>query len=399
MARLLKVGMERLEELLKPVDVRSIDDSANTWNQCGGAGAPRCAAVIGCCAVSERGERGFFSDSKDVSAVDRRSLLGCGIAVAALVKLGSEELRRVASAVEQPRRYLDGEVIDHFRDRLATCKANDGAQGAATVLPAVLGILGVVDEHARAATPAVRRSLLAVGADAAEFAAWLYRDSREPVTASFWHDRAIEWAQEAGDLPMQGYVLLRKSQMAYEERDGLRVLTLARAAQHGPWQLPPKVRAEVTQQEALGMAMLGEPLALVQRKLDDARRLADADDAGDERYAHLGVRYDEGVHRLRAATCHLEAGRPGRAATLFGEVLSGGGLSRRDEGYFRARRASALALSGEPDDAAEEGVVAARLATTVGSGRTKRELARVLETLAPWHNRPGPRALREAVTS
>jgi hypothetical protein len=218
------------------------------------------------------------------------------------------------------------------------------------------------------------------------------------VTASFWHDRAIEWAHEAEILPMQGYVLLKKSQMAYEERDGLRVLTLAQAAQNGPWQLPSRVRAEVTQQEARGLAMLGEPFSVIERKIDDARRLVDAADSGDERYAHLGTYYDEGTHLLRTASCYIEAGKPAKAATLYGDVLAAGTLSRRDEGYFRARRAAALALSGEPDDAATEGLAAMQLVTELRSGRTRRELVRVVETLRPWHNRPGPRALREALT-
>jgi transcriptional regulator with XRE-family HTH domain len=302
-------------------------------------------------------------------------------------------------AMEDPRRYLDGPVIDYLSRQLVMCKADDGSMGPAAVLPVVLGILGAIEHHARAVTPAVRRSLLTVGADAAEFAAWLYRDSRDPVRASFWHDRAIEWAQESGDMPMQGYVLLKKSQMAYEERDGLRVLTFAQAAQYGPWQLPPRVRAEVTQQEARGLAMLGEPFSAVERKLEDARLLADTEDAGDERYAHLGAYYNEGAHMLRAASCYVEAGKPAKAAALFAEVLSSGNLSRRDQGYFRARYAGALALSGEPDDAAQEGLAAMQLVTEMGSNRTKRELVRVIQILAPWSSRPGPRALREAVTA
>ncbi len=334
-----------------------------------------------------------------MSPLNRRSLLTHGIAAAALPALGLDELQRVAAAMDDARRYLDGSVIDYFRRQLVMCKADDGSLGPAAALPVVLGILGAIEEHARAVTPDVRRSLLTVGSDAAEFAGWLYRDSHDPVTASFWHDRAIEWAQEAGDMPMQGYVLLKKSQMAYEERDGLRVLTLAQAAQYGPWQLPPRVRAEVTQQEARGLAMLGEPFSVVEQKLEDARRLVDATDSGDERYAHLGPYYDEDTHLLRAASCYIEAGKPAKAATLYGEVLGARNLSRRDEGYFRARRAAALALSGEPDDAAHEGLVAMQLVTEMRSSRTRRELVRVVETLNPWNNRPGPRTLREALTS
>jgi hypothetical protein len=57
---------------------------------------------------------------------------------------------------------------------------------------------------------------------------------------------------------MQGYVLLKKSQMAYDLRDAHRVVTFAGAAQSGPWQFTCKLRAEVTQQQAFGLAMTGE---------------------------------------------------------------------------------------------------------------------------------------------
>ncbi len=49
--------------------------------------------------------------------------------------------------------------------------------------------------------------------------------------AGYWRDRAIEWAQEAGDSVMQGYVLLKKSQAAWDDRDALGMRTLAQAVQ------------------------------------------------------------------------------------------------------------------------------------------------------------------------
>jgi hypothetical protein len=72
-------------------------------------------------------------------------------------------------------------------------------------------------------------------------------------------------------------------------------------------------------------------------------------------------------------------------------------LSRRDEGYFRARRAIAFALSGEPDDAAREGLASLRVATVTNSQRTTGELGRAVKLLTPWSSRPGPRELREAM--
>jgi hypothetical protein len=191
--------------------------------------------------------------------------------------------------------------------------------------------------------------------------------------------------------------MLGKSQMAYDERDARRVLTLAQAAQYGPWQLPSSVRAEVMQQEARGLAMAGESLSAIERKLDDARLLlagATPDDDPDNRRSSC---CNEGTLTLRNAICYVEAGKPHHAATLYRQALSTGKLSYRGNGYTLARLAFSLALAGEPDDAATAGLAAAQIATTTASQRTKRELMRSLETLKPWHNRPGPRALREAV--
>lgn len=220
-----------------------------------------------------------------------------------------------------------------------------------------------------------------------------------PERAALWYSRATEWAQEAGDTATQGYILLRKSQMAYEERDARRVLTLAQAAQYGPWQLPNYVRAEVTQQEARGLAMVGESMSTIERKLDDARLLLTSAMPDDDPDNHLDSYCNEGTLTLRNASCYIEAGKPHQAATLYRQALSTGQLSRRDRGYFLARFASSLALAGEPDDAATAGLEAVQIATATTSQRTKRELIRSLVTLKPWHNRPGPRTLREAVVA
>ena len=198
---------------------------------------------------------------------------------------------------------------------------------------------------------------------------------------------------------MQGYVLLKKSQMAYEERDAVRVLTLAQAALHGPWQLPAVVRAEVTQQEARGLAMVGEPMKLIERKLDDARSLLNTMKPPDQQPTRLGNHYNEQTLLLRTASCYVEAGEPHRAADLYGDALGAETLSRRDRGYFLARQAAALALGGRPDDAALVGLESVHLANEMASERTKRELRRVVDTLTPWSSRPGPRDLREAVAT
>lgn len=348
--------------------------------------------------VGEHPSGALTAAEQDTMPLSRRSLLVHGVAAATLPGLNTDETEHISRALENARRYSDAEIVASFKRQLDTCKANDGMLGSNRTLPAVLGMLGAIKVCAQDAKPDIRRALFAVGARGAEFAGWLCRDLHDQTRATFWHDRATEWAQLSGDLPMQGYVLLKKAQTAYDDRDAVNVLGFAEAAQSGPWRLPPKVRAEVAQQEARGLAMLGIPMLDVERKLEQSREyLSNTSKTNDD--SDLATHYSNSSLTLQTASCYIEAGKPLRAAMLYGEILNTGVLSTRDQGYFLARRASALALSGEPDDAASIGLQAADLAAATSSARTRRELGRTIVTLQPWASRPAPRALREALTT
>lgn len=344
---------------------------------------------------SSVGEAIWNVECEPVSPLDRRTILKSGISATALVSFGLGEIQHVTEALADSYRYLDGPVVEYFQCQLETAKSEDGALGAQKTLPVVLGLVSAIEEHTRDVKPAVRRDLLSVGADGAEFVGWLYRDLHQSTIAALWYDRAMEWAQEAGDAAMQGYMLLKKSQMAYDDGDPVRMLTLAQAAQHERWKLPTRVRAELLQQEALACAMLGEPFSLVEQKLGAAHELLT--DAADTEPRGLGGYFNESTLLLRNAVSYIEAGKPGLAAGLFGEVIAAGTLSRRDAGFFSARRAVALALSGEPDEAARVGKAAAEVAEAVKSERTMRVLGEVSQTLGRWRDRPAVREFREAL--
>lgn len=84
---------------------------------------------------------------------------------------------------------------------------------------------------------------------------------------------------------------------------------------------------------------------------------------------------------------------------MFDEVLANAGLSRRDAGFFGARRAAALALSGEPDEAATVGLESIEVAAVTSSRRTFVVLGEVMDTLAPWRGRPVVRELQDAMAA
>jgi transcriptional regulator with XRE-family HTH domain len=311
-----------------------------------------------------------------------------------------DDLKRISAAMQDAHRYMDLEVVEYFRERIGTCAASDGANGPKGVLPVVLGIVSAIESSSRHVKASVRGQLLAVGAQGAEFVAWLYRDLGMPEMADYWRDRAIDWAQEAGDLPMQGYVLLKKSQAAWDERDALGMLALARAVQEGPWRTPIRVRAEAVQQEARCHAMLSGNLEMMERKLDEAQDLL-ADTAHDDREggSQLGAHYGPTLLAMQIAICYWEAGRPGRAVEIFRDRLTSEAFSRRDYGYFTSLMASALAAAGEPGEACRVGIDALGIALATNSTRTTREIARVAGRLQPWRRHPPVRDLYDALTT
>lgn len=324
-------------------------------------------------------------------AVHRRDFLKI---VTTFPALSFDELQHLAAAMDDARRYLDADVVRYFKRQLTVCAADDGAHGPAHTLPVVLGVVAAIEQHARLVKATVRRELLAVGAQGAEFVGWLYRDAGQPQLAEHWRDRANEWAQEAGDWPMQGYILLKRSQSAWDERDGLRMLTLAQAAHDPAWHLPPLVQAEVAQQEARGLAMTGEPAGSVDAKLDAAwNLLTNATPVPGE----LGSQYDRPLLTMQTAICYCEAGQPSRAVELYRSQLTDERFSRRDQGYFLSLMAGALAQAADPDNASDAGHEALMAALETNSQRTMQELVRVCELLAPWRSRRAVCDLRDAV--
>jgi hypothetical protein len=354
------------------------------------------AALAPDSALATAGVAGPPSQLEDMSPLQRRTFVlgGAGLA---LPFLTLDDLRHVVAALRNAPRYADPAVVDHYRGQLLAFAADDGKLGARRTLPLVLGTIGAIEQTAREARPIVRRDLLAVGARCAEFAGWLYRDLGVPELAMYWRDRATEWAQEAGDSAMQGYVLLKKSQAAWDQRDATRMLTLAQAVQEGPWRVPVRVRAEAAQQEARAYAMLGADVDFVERKLDEARNLLSGTALQTTTDEQLSQHYTFAVFAMQSALCYCEAGRPGAAVDLYAAELTEDAFSRRDYGYFTCLKGCALAALGEPDEAAIAGMSALAIATATSSQRTMRELVELAQRLSPWAQRPQVSEPRAAV--
>ena len=130
-----------------------------------------------------------------------------------------DEIDRFYAVLQDARRYTDAALVHHLGGALARSARDDGSRGPFYALPSVMGVVALVRHAAHEAKPRVRNSLLAVGARAAELAGWLYRDCGQPSAAEYWRDRASEWAMESADFAMPGYILVKKSQSAWDDRE------------------------------------------------------------------------------------------------------------------------------------------------------------------------------------
>ncbi|WP_371547551.1 hypothetical protein OG266_20170 [Streptomyces sp. NBC_00554] len=330
-----------------------------------------------------------ISDLEGMSEVLRRTFLRHGLVAFSSPVIGMDELRHVVAALNNARRYADDQVAQHFQRQLQYCAANDGAEGPKSIVPAIMGQIASLDELIRQVKPAFRRSLLRVAAESSEFAAWLYRDLALPVQATYWRDRALEFAQEASDFSMQGYVLLKKSQAAWDERDALHMLTMAQAVQEGPWNLPLRVQAEAVQQEARALAMTGAKPTTIAAKLSQARELL----LQESEQSGISAHYNKALFSLQVALSYRESGQLDACLDLFDRYLSPENMSHRDYGYFLALQSGALARSGAPDAAAHMGIQALSLARETYSARTGEEVYRLVKQLYRWKDRDSVREL------
>lgn len=313
--------------------------------------------------------------------LDRRDVLRTGIAGLAAVAVGGG--RGQAPPAD-------------YRRELERLQQLDRAQGSDRALAGVLDTLTSITTALRASQGADRASLLGIAARSAEFAGFLYRDLGDRVRSLHWHDRAMEWAQQGDNVAMQSYVLLRKAQAAYDQRDARRMLDLTMAAGRGEDALGPGLRAEIHQQRARGEAMLGATDRDVRRRLEEARdELSGA--PGQQAPDEPGAHYSEKLLTLQTAVCLTEAGRPAEAVVLYQRILADGIASARDDAYFRILMSTSLALSGEPDEAARTACGALPVAVTTHSRRSIAESRALLGALQPWRQRSQVRALEDAL--
>jgi transcriptional regulator with XRE-family HTH domain/tetratricopeptide (TPR) repeat protein len=291
--------------------------------------------------------------------------------------------RATLPAISTPQR-VDPEAVGRLGTILTEYAKIDNLLGPAHLLALTSLHLRFISELLTVASGQGRAELLTVGARYAEFAGWLHQDAGDAQAAAHWSDRAMGWAQAAGNDLMVSYVLMRKSNQASSLGDASRTLGLARAALRGQDRLSPRARALALRQEARGHALSGDPTGCA-RALDAARELAAVSEDQDEEDRILTGYCTPAFIEMEAADCAMLVGQPHQAVITFQHGLAIlPGQYQRDRAVNLARLAVAYAASREPELACAVAQEAAAIVASTWSARAVAELRRLPTLLAGW---------------
>jgi hypothetical protein len=206
----------------------------------------------------------------------------------------------------------------------------------------------------------------------------------------------MDYAQQLGDPRLLSYVLMRKSNIASDARDGEAALAFAGAALRDWGRLTPRLRAVALRQQAHGLALGGDAAACA-RTLDLAAEQLSAG-RGDGPELDLTLYCTTSYLDMEAATCWTELGQPGRAVEALEHGLDTWRPEfRRDLGLSLARLAVAYAADSELDQSWSVAERALAIARETRSARAVRELTRLKAHFTGPQGHPAAGDLRQAL--
>ncbi|WP_346535598.1 hypothetical protein [Micromonospora sp. DPT] len=236
------------------------------------------------------------------------------------------------------------------------------------------------------------RELLRVESRWAEFASWTADNLGDSQDAGYWLRQALSMAREADDGTMATYILMRQAQRAVEQRNAARALALADGATSSTG-MAPRDRALCAIRSAEASALAGQRVrchSALQRAHTLVAAAEDPDDPDT-----IGRHCVPAYVVAHEGHCQLLLGQPEQAVTVLENVLrTWPAAYRQDEGLARTWLATAYAMLGRVDEAAEQGDHALTLALDAGSVRLTRALSRVDQQLAPHHGAPQAQRFR-----
>jgi transcriptional regulator with XRE-family HTH domain len=218
---------------------------------------------------------------------DLDDALDAGGRLAALVTAVEVEIDddRLAYAARYPRR-TDAAVIDDLAVLLAAQRRLDDAVGSATVLsPADAQVATIEALVGDARDEVLRKRILDVGSQWAQFAGWLHAATGNRGKARGAFAQALEWATEADDRDMIATLLSFKAYLAEGAGQIGSMIGLSEAAQRDPGVYAGQ-RAYSAGQEARARAIAGEEQPAIAQISEAAELAAEAGEAPPWVYFH-----------------------------------------------------------------------------------------------------------------
>ncbi|MGO9221942.1 MAG: helix-turn-helix domain-containing protein [Streptosporangiaceae bacterium] len=215
---------------------------------------------------------GAGGDLMALAEPSRRTVLAGGLLMGGLLTIGRGTVEQLTWADQHPRQ-IDVSAADALADLLAASRRGDDMLGSAVLLRPALAQLGAVENLVREASGQIRRSLLNVAQQWAQFTAWLSLTTADTYGAWTKFAQTLDWAEELGDRTMISTVLAQRAEMAEHAGQVGALIGLAQAAQRDT-RAAARVRAYAAGFEARGHAM-ADNAAAADRVLGEAQDLAE----------------------------------------------------------------------------------------------------------------------------
>lgn len=330
--------------------------------------------------------------SMPLSRRDLLASLGVGIA-------GGQLLAQLDKAVATIS--TGDETLRAFEDAYAGYQAALRTLAPSGLIDGLTGNVVILDRLRRRTSGGQRHRYGRMQARYAESLSWLSEEAGDITSATYWIDRASQWAQAANWHEMSEYGFVRRSMMAISfTSDGFQAVDNASAVLDMR-EASPRIQGLACKQMAFGYALAGNEDASV-RALDRAMHLLSAE--AREGDAVLGQRsvVDDDLFAIFRATCDIYLGRGQSVVPVLEPRLTSlSASSVRTATITRAKLARAYANAGQPREAAELALAALNDIDRIGSLSARSELRRALPVLRQWHGHDDIQAVirRLAVTA
>jgi transcriptional regulator with XRE-family HTH domain len=281
----------------------------------------------------------------------------------------------------RPSLQVSAQVIDELTRLRMSLVRSDSLLGPGRLIATVAEQVANVQDMLDSARGDLRRRVFDLAALYAEFQGWLFEDVGQSVRSVGWTGRSVEWAQASDNADLAAYTLMRRAQQAAGQQDSALTIGLAQAAGRQPG-VSARIQSASAQQHAAGLALEGEQL-LALRAMDEAEALIDQEEDLTADPYSLAEWCTPSYVLAQRANVLITLGQGIEAVQTFDQALAIWPEEyRRERGLHLSRKARALAMDRQLDQAVAVGTEALGIAVDTGSRRTLAELQTMADLAA-----------------